>query len=161
MPINNFHIQVLIVPETYLFTSPSTGPQFSWWLIQYMPLSEHPVQGPPDPPGVCKNMKSPPTASRTFALLSQCPDVVTAAATLWRDSRRGGMAIRSLASPESWVLVTGKQDRGLLPSFHQGISGICIKLEPKPSFSKAPHTIIIKKPKQVFKSGKSSIVMKK
>lgn len=51
--------------------------------------------------------------------------------------------------------------QGFTSLLHQGISGICIKLEPKTSFSKAPHTITTKKPKQVFKSGKNSIVMKK
>lgn len=53
---------------------------------------------------------------------------------------------RELSLPGPWVLATGQWDRALLPSFHQGISDICIKLEQKTSFSKAPHTIVKKKP---------------
>lgn len=74
-------------------------------------------------PRLCKTMKSSPQASGTFGLFSQCPDAVTtAAAASWRDSRKGGTAIGSFASPGPWMLATGKRDRGSLPSFHQGIS---------------------------------------
>jgi len=90
--------------------------------------------GLPSSPGLCKTTKSPPEAPYTFAPSSQHPSA--------EGQQEGQLCLPGTTGAGDW-----QAKQGFTSPFHQGISDICIKLEPKTLFSKAPRTIGTKKQK--------------